>query len=294
MNTWKTLRDLSFKFFKHSLDSSVNLFESIKPDLLKANIDLSLLEYVYVMFFSILLFFIVEFPLVTIITSIVLKDILLAVLFSFTLNIVIVLIVFFIFYTYPSLVAGKRKKDIDSALPFASTYMAAIANSGAPPITMFGVISQFKEYGEVSKEAEKIYRDVKVFGMDLTGALRKTANRTPSEELKELLWGLDNVLTTGGNLSDFLHEKSRLFIADYGRKLQEYSRTLSVLIEIYLTLVLVGSIFFIIITALMSIIGGGGGMGGYLSFIQFLVIFIVLPFMSIGFIVLLKAVSPSA
>jgi len=294
MNTWKTLRDLSFKFFKHSLDSSVNLFESIKPDLLKANIDLSLLEYVYVMFFSMLLFFIVEFPLVTIITSIVLKDILLAVLFSFTLNIVIVLIVFFIFYTYPSLIAGKRKKDIDSALPFASTYMAAVANSGAPPITMFGVISQFKEYGEVSKEAEKIYRDVKVFGMDLTGALRKTANRTPSEELKELLWGLDNVLTTGGNLSDFLHEKSRLFIADYGRKLQEYSRTLSVLIEIYLTLVLVGSIFFIIITALMSIIGGGGGMGGYLSFIQFLVIFIVLPFMSLGFIVLLKAVSPSA
>lgn len=293
MNIWKTLRDLSFKFFKHSLDPTVGVFESIKPDLLKADIGLTLPEYVYVMFFSLLLFFVIEFPLVTIITSIVLKDILLAVLFSFTLNIVTILIVFFIFYTYPSLVAGKRKKDIESALPFAATYMATIANSGAPPVTMFKVISQFEEYGEVSKEAEKIYRDVEVFGMDLVGAIRKTANRTPSEELKELLWGLDNVLTSGGNLGDFLHEKSRVFIAEYRRRLEQYSRTLSLLIEIYLTLILVGSVFFIIITALMSVIGGGG-MASYLSFIQFLVIFIVLPFVSVGFIFLLKSVAPSS
>ena len=292
MNIWKTLRDLSFKFFKHSLDPTVSVFESIKPDLLKADIGLTLPEYVYAMFFSLLLFFVIEFPIITIITSIVLKDILLAVLFSFTLNIVTILIVFFVFYTYPSLVAGKRKKDIEAALPFATTYMATIANSGAPPVTMFKVISQFEEYGEVSKEAEKIYRDVEVFGMDLVGAIRKTANRTPSEELKELLWGLDNVLTSGGNIGDFLHEKSRIFISEYRRRLEQYSRTLSLLIEIYLTLILVGSVFFIIITALMSVIGGGG-MTNYLSFIQFLVIFIVLPFVSVGFIFLLKSVAPS-
>jgi len=290
---WKTLRNLSFKFFKHSLDPFVNLFESIKPDLQKADIGLTLIEYVYVMFFSILLFFIIEFPLITIITSIILQDIVLAVLFSFTLNIVVILVLFFTFYTYPSMASGRRKKDIEAALPFATTYMATIANSGAPPMTMFRVISQFEEYGEVSKEAEKIYRDVEVFGMDLVGALRKTANRTPSEELKELLWGLDTVLTSGGNISDFLHEKSRMFIAEYGRRLQQYSRTLSILIEIYLTLVLVGSVFFVIITALMSILGGGG-MTTYLSFIQFLVIFIVLPFVSVGFIFLIKSIAPAA
>ena len=293
MNMWKILRDLSFKFFKNSLDPFVSLFESIKPDLFKADIGLTLLEYVYVTFFSILIFFLIEFPLVTIITSIILNDIILAVLFSFTLNIVIVLIVFFIFYTYPSLSAGRRKKDIESALPFATTYMATIANSGAPPITMFKIISQFEEYGEVAKETEKIYRDVEVFGMDLIGALRKTASRTPSEELKELLWGLDNVLTSGGNTGDFLHEKSKIFISEYSRKLEQYARTLSILIEIYLTLVLVGSVFFVIITALMSILGGGG-MGNYLSFIQFLVVFIVLPFVSMGFIFLIKSIAPAA
>jgi len=189
-------------------------------------------------------------------------------------------------------VSNRRKKDIEGALPFATTYMSTIASSGAPLITMFRVISHFKEYGEFSREAEKIYRDVEVFGMDLVGALRKTASRTPSEELKELLWGLDNVITSGGDVGSYLHEKSRVFIAEYGRRLDQYSKTLSILIEIYLTLILVGSVFFIIITALMSLIGGGG-MSEYLSFIQFLVIFIVLPFMSIGFIILVKSIYPS-
>lgn len=292
MNIWKSLRDMSFGFFKNSLDPTIEFFDSIKTDLLRADLGLSLHEYVYIMFFSVFLFFIVEFPIVTVITSLLMKDFLLAILFSFTLNIVIALIVFFFFYTYPSMLSGKRKKDIETALPFATTYMATVASSGAPPITMFKVISQFGEYGEVSKETGKIYRDVEVFGMDLVGALRKTAGRTPSDELKELLWGLDNVMTSGGNVGDFLHEKSRGFIAEYSRRLEQYSKTLSVLIEVYLTLILVGSVFFVIITALMGLLGGGN-MGSYLSFIQFLVIFIVMPFVSMGFIVLIRTISPT-
>ncbi|MEM7817156.1 MAG: hypothetical protein QXZ20_04545, partial [Candidatus Aenigmatarchaeota archaeon] len=108
-----------------------------------------------------------------------------------------------------------------------------------------------------------------------------------------LLWGLDTVLTSGGNVGNFLHEKSRGFISEYRRRLEQYSRTLALLIEVYLTVVLVGSIFFIIMTALMSILGGGGDSTSML-FMQFLVVFIALPFASIGFIGLLKAISPSA
>jgi len=292
MDIWKTLKDMSFKFFGRSLEPFVSFFDGIKPDLLKANIGFSLTEYVYIMFFTIFLLFILEFPVIVVIMAILIQDAAISFLFSFTLTIVIVLAIFFLFYTYPSLVSGRRKKDIDASLPFAATYMGTIASSGAPPSTMFRVIAQFNEYGEVSKEARKIERDVEVFGMDLVGAIRKTASRTPSEEFKELLWGLDTVLTSGGNIGSYLHEKSRLFIAEYRRRLQQYSRTLSLLIEIYLTVVLVGSIFFIIITALMSILGGGG-MGNWLSFVQFIVIFFVLPFVSIGFIILLKSISPS-
>ena len=292
MDLWKSLKEISFKFFGRSLEPFVGYFDSIKPDLLRANIGLSLQEYVYIMFFVILATFIVEFPFIVIITSVLLQDALTAFLMSFTLTVLIVIVMFFVFYTYPSMSAGKRRKDIDTALSFATTYMATIATSGAPPITMFKVMASFKEYGEVSSEMGKIYRDVEAFGMDLVAAIRKTASRTPSEELKELLWGLETVLTSGGNIGEYLHAKSRLFISEYRRRLEKYSQTLSMLIEVYLTVVLIGSIFFIIMSALMSIIGGTQNV--FMMFLQFAVVFIVLPFTSIGFIFLVKSISPSA
>jgi len=292
MDLWKTLKPISFKFFGRSLEPVISYFDSIKPDLLRANIGLSLQEYVYVMFFVILGTFIIEFPSIVVITSLLLQDAITSFLLSFTLTIVILIVLFFIFYTYPSMSAGKRKKNIDEALSFATTYMATIATSGAPPVTMFKVLAEFEDYGEISYEMGKIYRDVEAFGMELVAAIRKTASRTPSEELKELLWGLDTILTSGGNVGDYLHEKSRLFIAEYRRRLEKYSRTLSMLIEVYLTVVLIGSIFFIIMTALMSIIGGGGS-NLFMMFLQFAVVFIVLPFVSIGFIMLVKTISPS-
>jgi len=291
INFWKTLNKLSFRFFGRYLDPYVNYFDSIKSDLLRSNVGLSLREYVYVMFFVTLLSFAIEFPLIVVIMSIVFKDALMAFMFSFSVTIVVVVAVFFIFYTYPSMNAGRRRKDIEASLPFATTYMATIAASGAPTVTMFKVLVGFKDYGEIAKEFEKIYRDVEVFGMDIIGAIRKTASRTPSEELKELLWGLESTLSSGANVENYLRQKSRLFIAEFKRRLEKYSATLSMLIEVYLTVVLVGSIFFIIMTSLMSIIGGGTNLT--LVFLQFVVVFIILPLVSLGFIGLLKAISPT-
>ncbi len=289
---WKTLKGMSFKFFGRSLEPLVENFASIKYDLLKSNMGLSLSEYVYSMVLLVLIAFAIGFPVSLLVTFLVLKNPLLSLLFSFTITTVVSLLLFFMLYTYPSMVAGKRKKSIEATLPFGTTYLATIASSGAPPTAMFKIMSQFKEYGELSIETGKINRDVEAFGMDLLGAMRKTASRTPSDELKELLWGLDTVISSGGNLGDFLHEKSRLFIAEYKRRLEQYSKMLSLLIEVYLTVVLVGSIFFIIMTALMSILGGGGGTN--VLFLQFVVIFIGLPCASIGFIGLLRAIAPSS
>lgn len=129
--------------------------------------------------------------------------------------------------------------------------------------------------------------------MDLISSIRKTAGKTPSAELKELLWGMDTVISTGGDLSDFLHEKSRGFISEYRRRLQQFSQTLSLLIEVYITVILVGSIFFVIMSALMSMFGGGE-FNLLISFAQFLVIFVFLPVVSLGFIAILKSVSPAA
>ncbi|MEM5771940.1 MAG: type II secretion system F family protein [Candidatus Aenigmatarchaeota archaeon] len=286
---WIVLKNISFLFFKRSLEPYTHYFESIRPDLLKSGIEISFIEYVYVTIFVTFLVFLSEFILFSIIFTILFANMILGILFSFTTSLFTSLIIFFFFYIYPSIEAGKRKKKIEDALPFATTYMATIAGSGAPNISVFKLLADFKEYGEISKEGEKIYRDVSAFGMDLSGAIRKTATRTPSTLFKELLWGMDTVISTGANLSDYLHDKSRSYLQEYKRRLQNYSSTVSLLMEVYLTVILVGSIFFVIMTSLMSMFGGGTGT---ILLMQFFVVFFGLPFVSIGFIFLLKGLAP--
>lgn len=287
---WDTFKNISFRLFGKSLEPYAEYFGSIKADLEMSDMRLSLIEYVYIMFFISFLIFIVEFPLLSFMLGFF-TSVPMAFFLSFTLTVFMSMVTFFVFYSYPSLLSGARKKNIDGALPFATTYLATIAGSRAPPITMFRVLSQFGEYGEVAKEAKKIYRDVSVFGMDLPEAMRKTAGRTPSAQLKELLWGMTNVLSTGSDMSVFLREKSKGFMQEYRRSLEQFSQRMSLMIEIYLTLIIVGSIFFVILSAIMSIFSSG--MGLLLSFLQFVIIFVVMPVVSAGFIIVIKSVSPS-
>lgn len=287
------LKKLSFKFFGNSLERFVPYFDSIKSDLQQADLGLSLAEYIYIMFFVILIAFVIELPAIVILTSLFFKSVAPAFLFALTSTVLILVAIFFGFYTYPSLLANSRKRSINSSLPFATTYMATIASSGAPPPTIFRVLGNFKEYGELSREAAKISRDVDAFGMDLKTSIRKTANRSPSNEFRELLWGMDAVISIGGNLSNYLHEKSQLFMQEYRRNLQRYAQTLSLFIEVYLTLVIVGSIFFIILSAIMSIFGAGN-LSLLLTFGQFVVVFIMLPTISIGLIYAVRYISPGA
>jgi len=288
---WDTLKNASFKLFGKSLEPYVEYFSSIKTDLDMSGISLSLAEYVYVIVFLPFIIFMTEFPLLALILSILTQNMLVGFFLSFTLTSFIALTAFFVLYSYPSMISAKRKKNIDGALPFATTYLATVAGSRAPPITMFKVLSQFAEYGEISKEAKKIYRDVAVFGMDLQAAMRKTASRTPSAQLKELLWGMSNVLATGSDMPTFLREKSKGFMQEYRRGLEQFAQKLSMFIEIYLTVLIVGSIFFVILSSIMSLFSSD--MSLTLSFAQFMVIFFVMPAVSVGFIALLKAVSPS-
>ncbi len=287
---WELIKNLSFSVFGKSLDDIVPYFENISGDLKKSNLPLSLVEYVYITVFITLFSFVIEFPLIAFILSFFTTT-LLAFFLSFTVSIFITLIVFFAFYSYPTLLSEKRKKNIDASLPFATIYMATISGSQAPPSTMFKVLSQFEEYGETTKEMRQIYRDTEMFGMELTAAIRKTAERTPSYQLKELLWGLTTVLTTGSDITSYLREKTKGFIQEHKRKLKEYSQRLSMLIEVYLTLVILGSIFFVVLSSIMSMFSTE--MNTLISFAQFVVIFFILPAMSIGFILILRAISPS-
>ncbi len=285
---WEVFKKAAFKVFGKSLDPVIDYFENLRPDIEKSGIPLSLEEYVYVMFFCTLLVFLIEFPLFSFIGGIFFPP-LFAFFLSLTTALVLSMIVFFFFYVYPAFLTKRRVKKIEASLPFISLYLSSLTASGIPPVAMFKLLSGFKEYEEISKEAKKIWRDMDYFGMSFDQAIRRAAMRTPSKEFKEMLLGLLAVATSGTDISKYFKEKSREFMNEHRRRLEAYSRILTILVEIYLTLITVGSIFFIVLTVVMSTFGTSSL---FLIFLQFLVVFIFLPLISIGFMILFKLLEP--
>ncbi len=195
-----------------------------------------------------------------------------------------------IIYLYPNFMISDRRAKLDNSLAFATLYLSTIIRSGLPPQTMFKMLSRFKHYNVVSEEADKISSDIHVLGLDLPSALERAMKRSPSLNWTELLAGLKNSITAGGDIGKYLEEKSKGFIADYKRKLSDFSNILSLFMNMYITLVIVGIVFFIIISSLMVTVGGMSV--AMVKFIQYLVIFAGLPGLTALFIILIKSLSP--
>ena len=197
---------------------------------------------------------------------------------------------FFLTYYYPNIIADERKKKIENALPFGTLYLSTLSRAGFPPQQMFRLLSRFKEYGELSHEATKIYNDIKALGLDVPEALTRAMNRSPSPSWTELLAGLKTTITVGGDLGRYLDEKADGFVADYKRRLTEYSNFLTLLIEIYITLVIVGAIFFIIVSSVMSTIGAVPV--ELLKTTNLLIVVVGIPVLTAAFILIAKGISP--
>ena len=201
--------------------------------------------------------------------------------------VVLALVIFLVLYLYPSLNISDIQKSISNNLPFATIYMSTLAGAGMTPNQIFRILADFKEFGEVSKEAGRITKDLELLGIDIGTALEKAADRTPSQQLRELFWGMKSTITTGGDLKRFLMEKSKTYMADYRRFLDKFVDQLSVLMEVYITAVIVGSIFFIIMGTILGLMGGGVP----LVLVRIL-IYIGIPIMSIMFMIMIAGMSP--
>ena len=274
--------------FKKYVEPQLTHSRNIHQDLRLANIPIMLREYISMVYLSAVLAFVISIPVSILLAFLILGEILLSLLVGVIAAAIASTATFFLALEYPAMIASDRKRSIDNNLPFATLYMNTIAGTGAPPDLMFKLLSEFKEYGEVSKEAQSIVEDLEVMGQDVQVALERAAERTPSTDFKDLLWSMTTTIVRGGDMKALLQAKSNLLMDAYRRKMDEYTNDLSMYVEIYITLIIVGSIFSIVMLTIMGAISGFES----LKAIQQILVFVFLPVASIAFIVLLKLTSP--
>lgn len=266
-------------------------FKDIEVDLKRAELPYSIEEY-FAMCIMTVIFASPSFFVFLFLIEMLVKDIFLSIATSAIFTFLVIFGIVLAFYLYPSQAANSRKKKIDDALHFASIYMTTLAETGAPPYVIFRILGTFDEFGEIAKVARKISRDVDVFGMDISEAITRATERVPSEAFRELLWGMRATITSGGDLKKYLAEKGKGFTAAYKRRLEDYTNVLSIFMEIYITVVVVGSVFALVLTTIMSLIGGGEFLGMSMETLQLLLVGVGMPLMTAIFVVIIKSISP--
>jgi flagellar protein FlaJ len=193
---------------------------------------------------------------------------------------------FFLGYYYPTMKSSNFRNRLEKELPFAVIYMSTAASSEINVEDLFKIMSLRKDIA--GNECKRIYNGMHMLGMDPLTSLTKAANRTPSPKFAELLWGLISVVEQGGSLKNYLDDKSKEFMGHYRRSLADYSKQISFYTEIYITLIIVGTLFFIVLSSIMSPL-----IGGDILIMQTFLVFVFIPLISMGFIVLLKGIYPS-
>lgn len=238
------------------VDKYGDYFEDIKTDLKQANMDVLYRTYVSKMFlystgavvlgFITGLFYSIQIGLP--ITS--------SIRYAIGAPIAAGLVVFGAMYLYPAQKAKSRKKSIEKNLPFALNHLGAIATSGISPTAMFELLNTFEEYGGISNEAGEISRRVNVFGEDLTTALRDVAERSPSEDWSEVLYGIISTVETGGSLKSYLQEKADEAIFDYNIEKEKEIERLSTYASFYTAILIAAPVFLVVTLAVMNLLGG--------------------------------------
>lgn len=298
------LKATGVRFFGKWADKYSPSFENIRKPLSEAGIKTLFRTYVSLIFFLPFLgFFISFFTALFISIAIARADAAMSVLESAGASAAVAALVFAFAYLYPMSVANTRKRSIDANMPFAINHMSAIASSGVPPSTMFKLLTGFGEYGELSKEAEKIVRNIDLFGLDVVTSMKEVAKRTPSSVFKELLDGMTTIIEAGGNLQLFLKAQSDKALFEYRIKREKYLEVLSTYADFYTAVLIMAPMFLIAILAIMNMIGGdmmgmpiaGSGdilAGTYKPGVMDLGVYLLIPVVNVAFILFVHLTQP--
>ena len=288
----RSFRLLAYKIF-HRLKIPKYLeplFEQVKPMLHKAGLFMPLEEYIATALLTITL----SLPFVFLITRLVLIN--LYEMIPIIATVLAILAVIFTigaiilgFIIYPSYIVDNIKRDIEMNIPYAATHMATVAGTGVPIYLVFKIIGDFPEYGEISKECRRIARNIQAFGYDTITALSEVAAETPSPSFKDLLWGIVAITRTGGDMRNFLIERARMYMENQKNLESEYLDSLELMAEMYTTLFVAGPVLVVVMGTIM---GSLGSLPIGLEILFPIFIYIAMPLMAIGFMVLVETSKP--
>jgi len=282
----KMIESIAYSYIGRIIEPYLAEFEGLKLTLRKAGIDKSVRMYL-----SVRLFWAVIIAIVSLVVLIAVKIVVpeFSVILVIVLPILVLVSMFVFTWVYPSYLVGERKRKLEAALPTASSYMTAMASAGVTPDRIFLSLTKEKIGEAIVKDAKKISRDIQVFGYDIVHALSEASLRSPSAKYSSFLEGIVGTFTSGGELQRYLEVSSETLMKDQVQTERNFIESLGIMAELFMVLGVVAPIFFIVILAMMSMLGGTSGNPNLLMAV---LVYIIIPVSELAIIVLIDAQQP--
>ncbi len=200
-------------------------------------------------------------------------------------------------YNYPIVLSKNRGKEIDAAIPYLLPYLKILAKE-LNLSKIIEIIDDFLIYKEVKVEFRKIKYYSNFLGYDLHSSIRQAMQSCPSRNLSDLMNDLVTISNSGGDIYKYLERKLENLNQEIEAIEHKNIDTLLIYSQIYIVLLLISPLFFTIMSAVLSLINfsaatdtasitSGGG-----SFGTIMIMLFVLPFLYVGFMMLVYYSKP--
>ena len=283
----KIIESIAYSYVGRLVEPYLAEFEGLKMTLRKAGIDKSLRMYLSVRIFWAIVLAVVSLVFLIAIYIIV-PDF--SIILVIILPILVLTSMFVYSWVYPSYLVGERKRKLEAALPTAASYMTAMASAGVTPDRIFLSLTKEKIGEAIVKDAKKISRDIQVFGYDIVLALTQASLRSPSAKYSSFLEGIIGTFTSGGELQRFLEVSTETLMEDKVQSERNFIEVLGIMAELFMVLGVVSPIFFIVILAMMSMLGGAGAENS--TMMMAVLVYVIIPVSELAIVVLIDAQQP--
>ena len=196
---------------------------------------------------------------------------------------------YLVFMLYPGLEAGNRRRNIDASLPYAINYITSMSTAGITPAEVFRLLGSSTIYGQSAVEARYIAREIDIFGRDLIDALRLVSSSTPSRRMKEFLQGTMASVSSGGNITEYFRTKAEQYALENRQTQKMFLETLALVSESYVTAMVAGTLFLIILQSIMSVLSGDNK-----PMFLYAIIYIMIPLGSVMFVIMISSMTPES
>lgn len=161
-------------------------------------------------------------------------------------------------WEFPSMRASARRRQIDATLPRMVAFVYALSRGGmAFPDVMRALSRHRGVFGPGAEDVTVGVREIDLFGADVITSVRRVSQRTPSDGFQQFTENLANVLQSGRDLAEFLHDQYERHREQAVEQQREVLDLLATTAEIYVTVVVAGMLFLVTILVVIGLTGGG-------------------------------------